>query len=278
MLNVGEQARAAVTLAGMAAGHAAPRISNTTSWLSEGCHAPRTGRELYEAQKFFTIYVHRSPGVAGSPPDSIFHGRDIPDRCSSSLYPMCLTDRLHCNTCMHNCSDPAASTALCRSRLYAALHSWHHERSRLWRACRIQGGFAQPSLVAAHRKLLRAALEEPSNTMFVLLSESCVPLYHPALFWTQLMTEAHLSRVDVGRYSEHRWNSIMETEVRSCAAVPCPRVYFVAHSSQYESRYCACCQLVTKVNLLLPYKWCDGSLGCRSCTRSTSERAASGAR
>jgi Core-2/I-Branching enzyme len=47
--------------------------------------------------------------------------------------------------------------------------------------------------------------------MFVLLSESCIPLYHPALFWTQLLAEAHVSRVSDGVYSEHRWNDRMRT-------------------------------------------------------------------
>ena len=63
-------------------------------------------------------------------------------------------------------------------------------------ACRVTGAVSQPSLVQAHRKLLQAALSNPRNTMFLLVSEVCAPLHHPALFWAQLMAEAHVSRVD----------------------------------------------------------------------------------
>ena len=30
--------------------------------------------------------------------------------------------------------------------------------------------------------------------MFLLVSEVCVPLHHPALMWSQLMAESHVSR------------------------------------------------------------------------------------
>lgn len=49
--------------------------------------------------------------------------------------------------------------------------------------------YASPSLVTALRLLLRAALSNPRNDKFVLLSESDIPLYHPALIWTQLTVE-----------------------------------------------------------------------------------------
>lgn len=37
--------------------------------------------------------------------------------------------------------------------------------------------------------LLRAALVNPRNQRFVLLSETCVPLYTAAVVWAQLMGE-----------------------------------------------------------------------------------------
>jgi hypothetical protein len=37
--------------------------------------------------------------------------------------------------------------------------------------------------------LLRAALVNPRNQRFVLLSETCVPLYPAAVVWAQLMGE-----------------------------------------------------------------------------------------
>jgi hypothetical protein len=62
-------------------------ISNVTGWLHENCATPLTPRELYELQDLFSIYVHRSPTAKEAllaPEASIFHGRDIPDRCVAS--------------------------------------------------------------------------------------------------------------------------------------------------------------------------------------------------
>lgn len=78
--------------------------------------------------------------------------------------------------------------------------------------CRVQGVFAQPSLVLAHRLLLAEALKDSANSMFVLVSESCTPLYHPALFWAQLMAESHVSRMSDGMFGVHRWSPKMATD------------------------------------------------------------------
>lgn len=43
--------------------------------------------------------------------------------------------------------------------------------------------------------LLAAALKDPLNQRFVLLSESCVPLYSPQVVYMQLLSEQG-SRVD----------------------------------------------------------------------------------
>ncbi len=48
------------------------------------------------------------------------------------------------------------------------------------------GGF---DLVDATKALLRAALLDESNKKLMLLSESCVPLYPPALIYQQLISE-----------------------------------------------------------------------------------------
>lgn len=73
----------------------------------------------------------------------------------------------------------------------------------------MKGAVSQPSLVEAHRKLLQAALTNPRNTMFLLISEVCVPLHHPALFWAQLMAESHISRVDDESEDMQRFQSVM---------------------------------------------------------------------
>jgi hypothetical protein len=81
--------------------------------------------------------------------------------------------------------------------------------------CRIETQFAQPSLVAALRLLLAAALAESRNSVFVSISEACVPLYHPAFVWAQLMSEAHVSRVMFEPMQWLRWHSKMATGVLS---------------------------------------------------------------
>ena len=51
------------------------------------------------------------------------------------------------------------------------------------------------SLVEASRLLLAAALQETLNQRFVLVSESCIPLYPPTTVWQQLLSEDR-SRID----------------------------------------------------------------------------------
>ncbi|XP_028751353.1 glycosyltransferase BC10-like isoform X2 [Neltuma alba] len=67
------------------------------------------------------------------------------------------------------------------------------------------------SMVDAERRLLANALQDPDNEQFVLLSESCVPLYNFDYIYNYLMN-TNISFVDCfkdpgphgnGRYSEH---------------------------------------------------------------------------
>ena len=54
----------------------------------------------------------------------------------------------------------------------------------------MHSAYPPPLLQAeAERRLLAAALEEPANQRFLLLSESCVPLYPPAVTWARLLGE-----------------------------------------------------------------------------------------
>jgi hypothetical protein len=55
------------------------------------------------------------------------------------------------------------------------------------------------------------ALTDPLNAKFVMVSETCVPLYHPALIWAQLMAEGPLSRVGDEPVESQRWTAVMET-------------------------------------------------------------------
>ncbi|KAI3741022.1 hypothetical protein L1987_58686 [Smallanthus sonchifolius] len=51
----------------------------------------------------------------------------------------------------------------------------------------IKVGWGQSSMIEAERLLLRAALENPANQRFVLLSDSCVPLYSFSYIYDYLM-------------------------------------------------------------------------------------------
>ena len=74
--------------------------------------------------------------------------------------------------------------------------------------------------VEAHRQMLRAALADPLNERFVLLSESCVPLYPAATLYWQLLRERR-SRVQSlgqdGRLGDDRY---ARTCKRGGAALP----------------------------------------------------------
>lgn len=62
------------------------------------------------------------------------------------------------------------------------------------------------------RAMLRAAVADPANQRFVLLSESCAPLHHPAVVHQQLTHES-LSRVDAcgkGNVMWERWTWRLE--------------------------------------------------------------------
>lgn len=51
----------------------------------------------------------------------------------------------------------------------------------------IQVAWGKSSMIAAERLLLEAALEDPANQRFVLLSDSCVPLYNFSYIYSYLM-------------------------------------------------------------------------------------------
>lgn len=64
---------------------------------------------------------------------------------------------------------------------------------------RVKTEWGEHSLVTAARLLLQAALENPLNQKFVLLSESGIPLYPPTTIYQQLLTEPK-SRINACRH------------------------------------------------------------------------------
>ena len=79
---------------------------------------------------------------------------------------------------------------------------------------RITTRWGDYSLTAATRALISAALVDPGNQWFVLVSESDIPLYDPLTFYLQLMSEqrSRVNACDNGpKLMSHRWSDLMTT-------------------------------------------------------------------
>ena len=96
--------------------------------------------------------------------------------------------------------------ASCWARLYSIYThpapGWSHPPGSLFAghevACRQAVEWGNHSVIDAERALLRAALADPANQRFALLSESCVPLHPAPVVYAQLMAEPR-SRVNACR-------------------------------------------------------------------------------
>ncbi len=62
-------------------------------------------------------------------------------------------------------------------------------------ACLLNCPAAAAAAVQAELVLLTAALQDPLNVKFLLVSDSSLPLYPPQMLWAQLMAES-TSRLD----------------------------------------------------------------------------------
>ena len=64
-------------------------------------------------------------------------------------------------------------------------------------------------------RLLSAALKDPLNQRFVLVSESCIPLHSPAVMWSQLMAD-NRSRINACANSGQdlmTWRSVTDSRL-----------------------------------------------------------------
>ncbi|KAJ7551081.1 hypothetical protein O6H91_07G133000 [Diphasiastrum complanatum] len=69
--------------------------------------------------------------------------------------------------------------------------------------------WGEASMIAAERLLLRTALEDPHNERFVLISESCIPLYSFEYTYTYLMSSTRSFVDSFADYKENRYNPHM---------------------------------------------------------------------
>ena len=62
-------------------------------------------------------------------------------------------------------------------------------------------------MVQAMRRMVHAALKDKANQRFILLSESCIPLYSPLVVYQQLM---HEKRSRISACAVPGWDRSME--------------------------------------------------------------------
>ena len=77
-----------------------------------------------------------------------------------------------------------------------------------------------PVQVEAEKLLLAQALSDPLNSRFMLLSETCVPLYPAPLVWAQLQGETR-SRLNACANASDPDNETWRMTYRSAADPPC---------------------------------------------------------
>ncbi|XP_027329875.1 glycosyltransferase BC10-like [Abrus precatorius] len=109
------------------------------------------------------------------------------------------------------------------------------------------------SMVDAERRLLANALQDPDNQQFVLLSDSCVPLYHFDYIYNYLMN-TNISFVDCfkdpgphgnGRYSDRMLPEVEVKDFRKGAqwfSLKRQHAIIVMADSLYYSKFRAYCQ------------------------------------
>ncbi|EEE55233.1 hypothetical protein OsJ_03110 [Oryza sativa Japonica Group] len=73
----------------------------------------------------------------------------------------------------------------------------------------VKVAWGEPTMVEAERMLFAAALEDPANQRFVLLSDSCVPLYNFSYIYTYLMASTKSFVDSFVDKTEKRYNPSM---------------------------------------------------------------------
>ncbi|GKC57576.1 glycosyl transferase, family 14 protein, partial [Tanacetum coccineum] len=81
----------------------------------------------------------------------------------------------------------------------------------------VEVGWGTPTMIEAEKLLFKAALDDPANQIFVLLSDSCVPLYNFSYIYKYLMSsprsfvDSFIDATDDPR--EKRYNPEMSPDI-----------------------------------------------------------------
>lgn len=178
-------------------------------------------------RQLFSLYSHLPPGHT-HPAGSLFEGHEVPDRAGVQWgdHSMVSGRQPLRASWVH---PPAA----CRLGPLAALAS--HSPLPRWLLLQMD----------AERALLRVALGDPLNQRFVLISDSCVPLWPAPAVWVELMGESR-SRTHFCKCEERGWGAALaavlcthRTALLPWWALP---VTCAAASATAAARPCACAQ------------------------------------
>ncbi|KAK1439813.1 hypothetical protein QVD17_05635 [Tagetes erecta] len=77
----------------------------------------------------------------------------------------------------------------------------------------VEVGWGKPTMIEAEKLLFKAALDDPHNHIFVLLSDSCVPLYDFSYIYTYLMSSPRSFVDSFIDATEKRYNPEMSPDI-----------------------------------------------------------------
>ncbi|MFS7998874.1 putative glycosyl transferase, family 14 [Helianthus anomalus] len=77
----------------------------------------------------------------------------------------------------------------------------------------VEVGWGKPTMIQAEKLLFKAALDDPDNHIFVLLSDSCVPLYNFSYIYTYLMSSPRSFVDSFIDATEERYNPEMSPDI-----------------------------------------------------------------
>ncbi|KAH9603110.1 hypothetical protein KSS87_002684 [Heliosperma pusillum] len=170
--------------------------------------------------ELFSIYVHTPPGfILNVSPDSVFFARQIPSQTRSG-HQMVKRDG-ECKSRLEYVELREAPGVVCLSVLSAVIgltlgnlacsvlcHMLHTCMRVYW---------GDVTMADAEKRLLANALLDFSNERFVLLSESCIPIYNFKTVYKYLTESVHSfvdSYDDPTRYGRGRYNRRMLPDIK----------------------------------------------------------------
>ena len=163
-------------------------------------------------QFLYSVYVHSGPDYSGYKENSLFYGREVPDRVQvreacvkhhgilAGLSRKALLDLCTAKTDWRN----TVVCELMRSIVKCQCFAWVTKRYlSLYDVLQVKWG--EHSMVEALRALLREALKDPLNQRFQLLCEYSLPLQSPLLVYQQYIKErkSRLNACNTFDWQEH---------------------------------------------------------------------------